>query len=64
MTTESRFSAVHVALDQGIAKGTVYRWRKKCGVPVHYIGWLWKNKLSEIDEWVWMRHTQEILIHS
>jgi len=45
-------NAKHVAQHLGVAKGTVYRWRGRKGLPVHRVGRLWKSQLSEVDEWV------------
>jgi excisionase family DNA binding protein len=34
------------------AKDSVCRWIETKGLPAHRVGWLWKFKLSEVDEWV------------
>ena len=34
----------------GVAKDSVYRWTEQKGLPAHFVGRLWKFKLSEIDE--------------
>ncbi len=33
-------------------KDTVYRWREREGLHAYEIGWVWKFKLSKVDEWV------------
>ena len=35
-----------------VNKDTIGNWIKKTDIPVHIIGWQWKFKRSEVDEWV------------
>jgi excisionase family DNA binding protein len=35
-----------------VAKDTVYRWRKRKGLPARRVGRLWKFQFSEVDAWV------------
>jgi len=36
----------------GVSNDTVYRWIDKHRMPAHRMGWLWKFKKDEVDEWV------------
>lgn len=41
-----------VAWSLRVGKSSVYCWRKRKGLPAHWIGQLWKFQVSEVDEWV------------
>lgn len=45
-------SVENVAKDLGIAKDTVYWWIEPKALAAHKVGWLWKFKPTEVDEWV------------
>ena len=51
MAAEERWVGVDdVAAHLGVAKDSVYRWIDERGLPAHRVGWLFRFRLSEIDE--------------
>lgn len=52
MLAAPRISVDDIAARLRVAKGSVYRWIDKKGLPAYRMGRLWKFEVSEIDEWV------------
>ncbi len=36
----------------GVSNDTVYKWIDQNGMPAHRMGWLWKFRKKEVDDWV------------
>jgi len=49
---ERWYSMNEIAAHLGISRDTVLTWISDKKMPAHKIGYLWKFKVSEVDEWV------------
>lgn len=58
-TFEPWVSVDDVAAYLGVRKDSIYRWIDRRGLPARKIGKLWKLKLSEVDGWVRIGHSDE-----
>ena len=41
-----------IATYLGIKQDTVYKWIAEKQMPAHRMGWFWKFRKEEVDEWV------------
>jgi len=50
---EDRWLSVdEIAAYLGIKRDTVYKWIAEKQMPMHRMGWFWKLRKAEFDEWV------------
>ena len=49
---ESWLSMDEVTTYLGVKRDTVYKWIRRKSMPAHKVGWLWRFRRSEIDDWM------------
>ena len=51
--TDYRWLSVHeIATYLGDKRDTIYKWIERKGMSAYKVGWLWKFRKEEVDEWV------------
>ena len=52
---EPWISVERIAEHLGVTRDSIYRWIETKGLPAHKIGRLWEFKVSEVDDFDWVR---------
>lgn len=50
--TEPWVSVGQIVEHLGVTRDSIHRWIDRKGLPAHRVGWLWKFKASEVNDWV------------
>ena len=52
MTDYRWLSVDEIATYLGVKRDTIYKWIERKGMSPYKVGWLWKFRKEEVDEWV------------